>query len=131
MRTFASSGYSVETYILKSTANIVVSDSLATVTVPSTSVSKLHFDTLDALPVQSSSLVGVQDGLIDFIERISILRKEAEDSTSYPDGNIICKGMSIWTDLNEWKPNPDWTKPRQLITTFYQYALFIWLFSIM
>jgi hypothetical protein len=76
-------------------------------------------------------LIPVSDGLIDFIERIAALRTQAEASHLRPDGNVICKAMAIWTDLNNWQPNPEWAKPRQLITTFYQRALFIWLFSVM
>lgn len=105
---------------------------LAAVTVPTAFRSKPHFHSLDRLPVQNmSSLVGVQDGLMDFIERISLLRSEAEQTNLNPDGNIVSKAVAIWRDLYDWKPNPGWSEARQLITTFYREALSIWLFSIL
>jgi hypothetical protein len=104
-------------------------DSLATVTSPSP-VMKPQFHSLSQLPNQDTSLVGVQDGLIDFITQISALRAEADTSKHQPDGNIICRAVQIWQDLANWKPKFPMTKERNLITEFYQWALFIWLFSI-
>lgn len=104
-------------------------DSLATVTSPSP-VLKPQFHSLSQLPDQDTSLVGVQDGLINFITQISALRAEADTSKHQPDGNIICRAVQIWQDLANWKPKFPMTKERNLITEFYQWALFIWLFSI-
>jgi len=109
----------------------VYHNSLAAVTVPTAFKRKPHFQSLDCQPVQSASLVGVQDGLVDFIDRISALRNETESKNSRQDYNIIDNAVQIHAELCKWMPNPTWSKSRQLITTFYQWALFIWLFSIM
>lgn len=105
-------------------------DSLATVTDPSTQAMKPQFRNLAELPDQDISMVGVQDGLIDFIIQISALRAEADASKLQPDGNVICKAVQIWQDLANWRPKSAMTKERRLITEFYQWALFIWLYSI-
>ncbi|CZR60524.1 uncharacterized protein PAC_10420 [Phialocephala subalpina] len=105
-------------------------DSLATVTNPSTQAMKPQFRNLAELPDQDISMVGVQDGLIDFIIQISALRAEADASKLRPDGNVVCRAVQIWQDLANWRPKSAMTKERKLITDFYQWALFIWLYSI-
>lgn len=105
-------------------------DSLATVTVPSLPTTRTRFrSTADILP-QDSYMVGVQDGLSDFVTRISTLRVQADASHNQPDGDVVCKAVQIWQDLARWKPRAAISSERHLIAKFYQWALFIWLFSI-
>ncbi|KUJ15782.1 uncharacterized protein LY89DRAFT_95884 [Mollisia scopiformis] len=105
-------------------------DSLATVTSPSNPVNTPKFRNKAEISDQDTSMVGVQDGLIEFIIQISALRAEADASNHQPDGNVICKAVQIWQDLANWRPRSITTKERRLITEFYQWALFIWLYSI-
>jgi hypothetical protein len=79
---------------------------------------------------QNPSLVGVQDGLIEYVTRISSLRSEAGPGSFPPKYGIINKALEIWEDLFRWKPKVTLCKDRELIAQFYQWALFIWLFSI-
>ena len=102
-------------------------DSLATVTVPS-STPRINCPT--NLSDQNPSLVGVQDGLIEYVTRISSLRSEAGPGSFPPKYGIINKALEIWEDLFRWKPKVTLCKDRELIAQFYQWALFIWLFSI-
>lgn len=104
-------------------------DSLATVTVPSLPITRPIQSTADILP-NDSYMVGVQDGLSDFVTRISTLRVQAVSSKNQPDGDVVSKAVLIWQDLARWKPKAAVSVERQLITEFYQWALFIWLFSI-
>jgi hypothetical protein len=102
-------------------------DSLAMVTVPSSAPSincPRNFSDLNP------SLVGVQDGLIEYVTRISSLRSEAAPSSFPPKYGIINKALQIWEDLFRWKPKVTLCEDRKLIAHFYQWALFIWLFSI-
>lgn len=101
-------------------------DSFALVTVPS-SARRINYPT--SLSHQNPSLVGVQDGLIEYVTRISSLRSEAGSSLS-PKYDIINKALEIWDDLFRWKPQVTLCKDRDLIAHLYQWALFIWLFSI-
>jgi len=75
-------------------------------------------------------MVDVQDGLSDFVTRISTLRVQADASPNQPDGDVVCKAVQIWQDLARWKPKAAISSERQLIAEFYQWALYIWLFSI-
>lgn len=105
-------------------------DSLATVTVPSLPTTRPRIQgTSDILP-QVSYMIGVQDGLSDFVTRISTLRVQANASPNQPDGDVVCKAVQIWQDLARWKPKAAVSAERQLIAEFYQWSLFIWLFSI-
>jgi len=103
-------------------------DSLAAVTVQSLPLTKLK-DSAD-LANHDPTMIGVQDGLSDFITRISILRAQAAASPHQPDGNVVSKAVLIWEDLANWKPNGCISTERKMIAEFYQWALFIWLFSI-
>jgi hypothetical protein len=102
-------------------------DSLAMVTVPS---SGPRFKCTTNLSDHNSSLVGVQDGLIEYVTRISSLRSEAGLSSFPPNYDILSEALLIWEDLSQWKPKVTLCKERKLIAQFYQWALFIWLFSI-
>ena len=78
----------------------------------------------------NSFLVGVHDGLLTkYVTRISSLRSEAGPSPT-PKYDIINKALEIWDDLSRWKPKVSLGKDRELISQFYQWALWIWLFSI-
>ena len=108
----------------------VYHESVATVTSPSLGTTKVKFQGLAELSEERQSVIGIQDGLIDFVTRISTLRCQAELSTGKkPDGNIVCKAVQIWQDLTSWKPKTN-SKERRLIAEVYRWALFIWLFSI-
>jgi len=102
-------------------------DSLAMVTVPSTAP---RFKCTTTFSDQNPALVGVQDGLIEYVTRISSLRSEARPSSFPPNYDIVNKALAIWEDLFRWKPKVTLCKERKLIAEFYQWALFIWLFSI-
>lgn len=104
-------------------------DSLATVTVPSAPALKRRFHGLTDLSESQTCVIGVQDGLIDFVTRIAALRTQADASSSQPDGNVVCRAVTIWQDLDRWKPK-GFSRERKLIAEFYQWALFIWLYSI-
>ena len=105
-------------------------DSLASVTVPSIPVIKPRLQNTADLADHDPYMIGVQDGLSEFITRISLLRAQADASPLQPDGAVVCKAVLIWQDLAHWKPEPFFSKERKLIAEFYQWALFIWLFSI-
>jgi hypothetical protein len=102
-------------------------DSLAMVTVPSTAP---RFKCTANLSDQHSCMVGVQDGLTEYVTRISSLRSEAGSGSFPPNYDILNKALAIWEDLSRWKPKVTLCKERKLIAQFYQWALFIWLFSI-
>jgi hypothetical protein len=102
-------------------------DSLAAVTVPSLKLTKVQ--TAD-LVNHDPTMIGVQDGLSDFIARISALCGQAACSPLQPDGNIVAKAVIIWEDLANWKTHGGIATERKMIAEFYRWALFIWLFSI-
>ena len=102
-------------------------DAIAQVTAPS---STGRLDCSTDLPNQTESVVGVQDGLLEYVTRISSLRCEAGTIQFPPKYDTIEKGLEIWEDLFRWKPKVTPCKDRELIAQIYQWALFIWLFSI-
>lgn len=102
-------------------------DSLAAVTLPSLKLTKMQ--TPD-LVNHDPTMIGVQDGLSDFIARISALRGQAASSQLQPDGNIVAKAVTIWEDLANWQTHGGISAERKMIAEFYRWALFIWLFSI-
>jgi hypothetical protein len=104
-------------------------DSLATVTCPALPTTRPIQSTANILP-QDSFMVGVQNVFNDFVRRISTLRVQADASPNQPDGDVVCKAVLIWQDLAGWKPKAVVSTERRLIAEFYQWALFIWLFSI-
>lgn len=111
-------------------------DSLATVTVFSEPVLKPQVYR-DANPkflaAHGSSaadgpyVVGVQDGLFDIIGPISALRTRAKKKL---DGIVICEAVQIWQKLSEWQPPASADVEYGLIGSLYQWALFVWLFSV-
>jgi hypothetical protein len=105
-------------------------DSLASVTMASLPTTRPRIQCNAGTLPQDSYMVGVQDGLGDFVTRISTLRVQANASPTQPDGDVVCKAVQIWLDLARWKPKAAVSTERQLIAEFYQWALFIWLFSI-
>ncbi|EKD13755.1 uncharacterized protein L3040_005630 [Drepanopeziza brunnea f. sp. 'multigermtubi'] len=111
-------------------------ESLATVTVPFNPTKTTQHQRIADLLYQEPSLVGVQDGLHNFVTRISALRSEAEssqrDAHGRPDGHVVIKAENLFYDLEAWRHPPQLpaSRPRNLMTGFYQTALSIWLFSI-
>ncbi|KAI9048624.1 hypothetical protein LZ554_007456 [Drepanopeziza brunnea f. sp. 'monogermtubi'] len=63
-------------------------------------------------------------------------RSEAEssqrDAHGRPDGHVVIKAENLFYDLEAWRQPPQLpaSRPRNLMTGFYQTALSIWLFSI-
>ena len=104
-------------------------DSLAMVTVPSENP-RIQYATNLSDSDQNPSLVSVQDGLIEHVTRIASLRSKATPIASPPTYEILDKALSIWEDLFQWKPKATFCKERMRIAEFYQWALFIWLYSI-
>ena len=104
-------------------------DSIANVTV-SLPTNKPRFASAFDLSKHEPYMIGVKDGLMDFIFRISTLRAQADSSPHKPDGDVICKAVQIWEDLSLWKPRDFLAVERKLMSEYYQWALFIWLFSI-
>ncbi|KAH8685795.1 fungal-specific transcription factor domain-containing protein [Tricladium varicosporioides] len=104
-------------------------DTIATLTSP-TSPGRPRFKTNSASPDHDPFMIGVQDGLQDFMDRISSLRDQANASMKHPNGNVVSTAVAIWQDLKEWKPAVAFSPECNLTTQFYQRALWIWLFSI-
>ncbi|CZT05158.1 uncharacterized protein RAG0_11369 [Rhynchosporium agropyri] len=104
--------------------------SLAGVTSPSISIIQLEYDEAPDTFGHDPPLVGVQDGLIKFIPRISALRNDADKIHGEFDYSTINTGLEIFADLDAWRPQPTSTPTETLAAGFYQKALFIWLFSI-
>jgi len=77
-------------------------DAIAAVTDTSLPLTKLQ-NSAD-LANYDPCMIGVQDGLSDFITRISKLRTDADQSPNQPDGNVVSKAVLIWQDLASWKP---------------------------
>ena len=105
-------------------------DSLAAVTVPLLPMNKPRLENSPDLANHDPTMVGVQDGLSEFITRISLLRAQADLNSTRTDGNIVSKAVKIWEDLARWRPRGVLSTEREMIAEFYQWALFIWLFSI-
>lgn len=105
-------------------------DCLAAVTVPLLPMNKPRLESTAGLADHDPTMVGVQDGLSEFITRISLLRAQTDMNSAKLDGNIISKAVKIWEDLAKWKPKGALSIERKMIAEFYLWALFIWLFSI-
>ncbi|KAH8592745.1 fungal-specific transcription factor domain-containing protein [Bisporella sp. PMI_857] len=103
-------------------------DSLAAVT--DTSLPLTSFQDNANLAHHDPTMVGVQDGLSDFIFRISKLRAQTDAKSPYPDGNIVAKAVIIWQDLKAWEPKDCLSNERKLIAEHYKWSLYIWLFSL-
>ncbi|KAH6674295.1 fungal-specific transcription factor domain-containing protein [Halenospora varia] len=104
-------------------------ETIATLT-STTTLARPRFETNSASPDHDPFMIGVQDGLQDFMDRISSLRDQANASIESPDGNVVSAAVAIWQDLKEWKPAVAFSPECNLTTQFYQRALWIWLFSI-
>jgi hypothetical protein len=104
-------------------------DSLATVTMPSPPSPKPRFQGSANCSHHDPSMIGVYDGLCDFVTRISVIRAQADAGPRKPDGKVVEKAFPIFRDLEEWKPK-DMSHEWRLIAQFYQWALMIWLYSI-
>ncbi|TVY34695.1 Transcriptional regulatory protein [Lachnellula subtilissima] len=107
----------------------VYHDSIATVTLPSPS-SKPHFRGSSKFSSHHASLIGITDGLRKFVTRISAIRALADASPRQPDGNVVAQAVAIWHDLDDWKPRATLSSKFEMIAQFYQWALWIWLYSI-
>ncbi|TVY28443.1 hypothetical protein LHYA1_G002816 [Lachnellula hyalina] len=107
----------------------VYHDSIATVTLPSPS-SKPHFRGSSKCSSHNASLIGVTDGLCKFVTRISAIRALADASPRQPDGNVVAQAVAIWHDLDDWKSRATLSSKFGMIAQFYQWALWIWLYSI-
>ncbi|PVH85248.1 hypothetical protein DL98DRAFT_511731 [Cadophora sp. DSE1049] len=103
---------------------------LASVTVPSAPIIVPQYDQITDLIGQDRYLVGVQDGLIDFIARISALRNDVDNNDGELDGSTTETALKIFAELEAWQPQATSSRPEQLVASFYQMALYIWLFSI-
>ncbi|KAL2071675.1 hypothetical protein VTL71DRAFT_12910 [Oculimacula yallundae] len=103
---------------------------LARVTAPSIPIIQPEYDQSINILGQDKHLVGVQDGLIKFIARISKLRTDIDKNDGKKDYPLLETAFEIRDDLNAWQPHPTSSKPEYLVSSFYQKALFIWLFSI-
>lgn len=76
-------------------------------------------------------MLGVHDGLLDFIARIAALRSDAATMLSGP---VISQAVCIWQDIDNWKlPDRDSEFQSDLCDIYEAYiaACFIWLFSIL
>ncbi|KAK0109149.1 hypothetical protein ONS96_002974 [Cadophora gregata f. sp. sojae] len=104
---------------------------LASVTVPSAPIVVPQYDQITDLIGQDTYLVGVQDGLIDFIARISALRSSVDGHGGELDGPTIETALKIFAELEAWHPKATSSRPEWLVASFYQMALYIWLFSIL
>ena len=111
-------------------------DSLATVTVFSEPVltPRVYHDVNANSPTfrtasapEGPYVVGVRDGLFDIIGPISALRAKAQKKF---DGIIVCEAVQLWQRLSGWEPAARMDVEYRLIGSLYQWALFIWLFSI-
>jgi hypothetical protein len=105
-------------------------ESLATVTLPSPPSSKARFQGSAKCSHHDPSMIGVNDGLCEFATRISALRGLASTWTHKPDGNVVSQAVAIWEDLDNWKPRATLSRECKMIAQFYQWALWIWLYSI-
>lgn len=78
-------------------------------------------------------MLGMDNGLIDFIGRIAILRSDAATALSAPG---IAQAVCIWQDIDKWRPF-DANRDSELSSSYcdiyeaYIAACFIWLFSIL
>lgn len=89
----------------------------------------------DALMKEDSQeyMLGMDNGLIDFIGRIAILRVDAAPALSAPG---IAQAVCIWQDIDKWRPF-DANRDSDLSSSYcdiyeaYIAAYFIWLFSIL
>lgn len=76
-------------------------------------------------------MLGVHNGLLDFITRIAALRSDTENVLS---GQVISQAVCIWQDIDNWKlPDRDSELQSDLYDIYEAYiaASFIWLFSIL
>ncbi|KAG4440518.1 hypothetical protein IFR05_003988 [Cadophora sp. M221] len=103
---------------------------LAAVTAPFMPIDMPQYDHITHLLGQDKYVVGVQDGLIKFIARISALRSYADNSDGDLDQYIVETAVQIFKDLEAWEPQATSSRSEYLIASFYKMALFIWLFSI-
>ena len=104
-------------------------DSLATVTLPSSPPPKLRFQGSARYPHHDPSMIGVNDGLCDFVTKISAIRAEVDASPRKLDGIVVQKALPIFLDITKWQINGI-SRQCRLIAKFYQWALWIWLYSI-
>lgn len=93
-------------------------------------VNKPRFTSSADLSKHEPYMIGVRDGLMDFVFRISSLRAQAELSVHKPDGDVICKAVQLWEELSLWTPRETLSVERKLMSEYYQWALFVWLFSV-
>jgi len=103
---------------------------LALVTVPSAPIIRPQFDQGTDLSGQDRYLVGFQDGLIDFIALIAALRSDVDSNVGELDGPTTQNALKIFAELEAWQPRVISSRPEQLVASFWQMALYIWLFSI-
>ncbi|KAH7350774.1 fungal-specific transcription factor domain-containing protein [Rhexocercosporidium sp. MPI-PUGE-AT-0058] len=103
---------------------------LATVTVPSTPVVLPQYEHITHILGQDKYVVGVHDGLIKFVARISSLRNYADKNAGKADMYIVETAFQIFEELEAWKPQAASSHSEYLVANFYKMALYIWLFSI-
>lgn len=104
---------------------------LASVTVPSAPIVVPQYDQITDLTGQARYLVGVQDGLIDFVALISALRSTVDSNNGELDGTTTETALKIFAELEAWQPQATSSRSERLVASFYQMALYIWLFSIL
>lgn len=74
-------------------------------------------------------MLGVHNGLLDFVARIAALRSDAETMLSGP---VISQAVCIWQDIDNWQlPDREFQSHLCDIYEAYIAASFIWLFSIL
>ncbi|OJJ84147.1 uncharacterized protein ASPGLDRAFT_102870, partial [Aspergillus glaucus CBS 516.65] len=83
---------------------------------------------------QSEHVFGVNNGLLNFIARVSALHSEARTAGAI-SSPIIAQTFSIWKDIDKWRPpaygsDDEESFDYRNMCEAYVAAIFIWLFFI-
>ncbi|EPE28553.1 Zn2/Cys6 DNA-binding protein [Glarea lozoyensis ATCC 20868] len=101
-------------------------ESLATVTLPYSHISKFRFQNTFYDSEQTPFMMDFSDGFNDFACRISSLREQVILDTPVP--HVIC-AVELAADIRKWMPKRATSREAEVLD-MYKRALFIWLFSI-